>query len=99
MKREPIFIQRYPIQIEREPIELLYDKWLPVYWHRYSDNVLINFSNYRINYKGQIKRLSTDTLVDIYPSKKEGVVLYLDGYAYVINLEDIIQASILDNLF
>lgn len=99
MEREPIFIQRQSIQVEREAIELYYDEWLPVYWYRYGDDVLVNFPNYLINYRGQIKKVSTDTLVNIYPTKKESVVLYLNGYAYCINLEDIIQASILDNIF
>lgn len=99
MERKPIYIQRQSIQIEREAIELNYDEWLPVYWYRYTDNVLINLSNYQINYKGQIRKISTDTLVKSYPTKKETVVLYFEGYAHCINLEDIIQASILDNLF
>lgn len=99
MEREPIFIQRHSIQVEREAIELYYDEWLPVYWYRYGDDVLVNFPNYLINYRGQIKKVSTDTLINIHPTKKESVVLYLNGYAYCINLEDIIQASILDNIF
>lgn len=98
MERKPIFIQRQSIQVEREPIELYYEEWLPVYWHRYGDGVLLHFPNYLINYRGQIKKVSTDALINIYPAKKESVVMYLDGYAYCINLEDIIQASILDKL-
>lgn len=98
MERKPIFIQRQSIQVEREPIELCYEEWLPVYWYRYGDDVLIHFSNYLINYRGQIKKVSTDSFITIYPTKKESIVMYSDGYAYCINLEDIIQASILNNL-
>ena len=99
MEREHIFIQRQSIQVEREAIELYYDERLHDYWYRNGDDVLVNFPNYLINYRGSIKKDSTDTLVNIYPNKKESVVLYLNGYAYCINLEDIIQASILDNIF
>lgn len=91
-------MERQPIVIGREPIYIYHDEWFNITWKDYDGGDTIVFTNYRINFKGEIQRLPNETIIKVHKMRKDIVVLYYCGIAYSINLEDIIQDTLLNNI-